>query len=73
MNNKAVAKKGKPKVTTRIRLFFRSVWVELKKVQWPTKKQVLTYTGIVLAMIFALGFCIWIIDTILTNIMELFF
>lgn len=73
MSNKAVAKKGKPKVTSRIRLFFRSVWVELKKVQWPTRRQVLVYTGIVLATIFALCLCIWIIDTILTNIMELFF
>ena len=55
----AVAKKNKPKFTV-------SVWAELKKVHWPTKKQMITYTGVVLGTIFVIGLALWIVDSILT-------
>ena len=43
--------------------FFRESKAELKKVVWPTKKDVASYTAVVIATcaIFALGF--WLIDT----------
>ena len=43
--------------------YFRGVKVEMKKVVWPTKKEIISYTGVVIATcaVFALGF--WLIDT----------
>ena len=43
--------------------YFKSVKVEMKKVVWPTKKEVWSYTAVVIATcaVFALGF--WLIDT----------
>ncbi len=43
--------------------YFKGVRLEMKKVVWPTKKEVISYTAVVIATcaIFALGF--WIIDT----------
>ena len=49
-----------------MKTFFRSVWAELKKVHWPTKKQMITYTGVVLGTIFVIGLALWIVDSILT-------
>ncbi len=43
--------------------FFNGVKMEMKKVVWPTKKEVVSYTTVVIitCAVFALGF--WIIDT----------
>ncbi|MCQ2554831.1 MAG: preprotein translocase subunit SecE [Clostridia bacterium] len=43
--------------------FFKGVRLELKKVVWPTRKELVSYTVVVLVicLVFALGF--WIVDT----------
>ncbi len=43
--------------------YFNGVRIEMKKVVWPTKQEVVSYTAIVIATcaVFALGF--WLIDT----------
>ena len=43
--------------------YFRGVKIEMKKVIWPTKKEMISYTAVVIATcaVFALGF--WLIDT----------
>ena len=43
--------------------YYQGVKTEMKKVVWPTKKEVASYTGVVIVTcsIFALGF--WLIDT----------
>ena len=43
--------------------FFKGVRLELKKVVWPTKKELVSYTVVVIAicLAFALGF--WLVDT----------
>lgn len=43
--------------------YFRGVRTEMKKVVWPTKKELVSYTSIVIVVcaIFALGF--WLMDT----------
>ena len=43
--------------------YFKGVKLEMKKVVWPTKKEVVSYTGVVIVTcaVFALGF--WLIDT----------
>ena len=59
-------KKNKVKFTTRAKNFFRSVWAELKNVHWPTKKQVLVYTGVVLVTILIVMVVLWVFDTLLS-------
>ena len=45
-----------------IRRYFRELRSELKKVVWPTPKQVLKNTLIVLACVLVVGAFIWIFD-----------
>ncbi|MGN1011145.1 MAG: preprotein translocase subunit SecE [Clostridia bacterium] len=59
-------KKNKVKFTTRAKNFFRNVWAELKNVHWPTKKQVLVYTGVVLVTILIVMVVLWVFDTLLS-------
>ena len=56
----AAAAKGKK---GGLREYFKGVRKEMGKVIWPTKKELGTYTAVVLATcaVFALGF--WLIDT----------
>ena len=58
MANKEVTKKR-----TSFKEYFKSVKVEMKKVVWPTKKETISNTAVVIATcaVFALGF--WLIDT----------
>ena len=44
-------------------LFFRGVWNELKKVHWPNKKQVLTYTLIVIVFVLLVSAALFLVDT----------
>lgn len=46
----------------RIAKFFRELKSELKKVVWPTKKQVLKNTLVVVACVLVLGVFIWVFD-----------
>lgn len=43
--------------------YYKGIKTEMKKVVWPTKKELASYTGVVVVTcaIFALGF--WLIDT----------
>lgn len=53
-----------------IRAYFRGIKTELKKVIWPTKKELISYTGIVLltCAICAVGF--WAIDSVCALILQ---
>ncbi len=44
---------------------------ELKKVIWPTKKEVVNYTVAVIAMCTAIAIIVWIIDSGLNRILRL--
>ena len=44
--------------------YFRELRSELKKVVWPTAKQVAKNTLIVLACVFVVGVFIWLFDTV---------
>ncbi|MHB8124532.1 MAG: preprotein translocase subunit SecE [Desulfitobacteriaceae bacterium] len=43
--------------------YFRGVWSELKKVQWPNRQQLITYTGVVFVAVAIVAFLIWIVDS----------
>ena len=63
-------KKKKPGLFKRIGKFFRESKSELKKVVWPTPKQVVNNTGVVLAMIVIIGAFVGALDFGLTMLLR---
>lgn len=61
----------KPKFTARVSNYFKGVKSELKKVNWPTKKELTNYTVVVLATTFAMTLVIWGLDLIFQNLVAL--
>ena len=57
-------KKSKANIFSRIAKWLRELKSELKKVQWPTRKQTVNNTLIVIACVIVVGFCIWVFDFI---------
>jgi len=53
------------------RKFFRSSWNELKKVHWPNKSELGTYTSVVVVAVIIVSAMIWIIDSALSFVLEL--
>ena len=45
-----------------IKEFFINVYLELKKVHWPNRRQIMIYTGVVLVMVIVVMFIIWVFD-----------
>ena len=43
--------------------YFKGVWSELKKVHWPDRKQLLTYTGVVFVAVAIVSVLLWIVDS----------
>ena len=43
--------------------YFKSVKVEMKKVVWPTKKETISYTAVVIATCAVFALLFWAIDT----------
>ncbi|RGD73720.1 preprotein translocase subunit SecE [Anaerofustis stercorihominis] len=52
--------------------FFRGVSVELKKVTWPTKDELIQYTIVVVVICAVLTLFIWGLDTVLGLLKGLF-
>ena len=61
----------KPGVFARIGKWFKDMKGELKKVQWPTRKQTVNNTLIVIACVVIVGIFIAIFDFIATNAIDL--
>ena len=54
-----------------VSLFLREVKVELKKVTWPTKKQLIAYTVVVFLTVFMIATLIWVIDSFFNVVFRL--
>ena len=61
-------KKSKPGNFARMGHWFKEMKAELKKVQWPTWKQTLNNTLIVIAFCVVIGVCIWLFDLVATHL-----
>ena len=59
---KKPAKKSKPGLFARAKQWLKETKAELKKVQWPTWKQTVNNTLIVLAFCVVVGLCIFLFD-----------
>ena len=57
--------------TSRWKKFFREVKAELKKVTWPNKQELISYSGVVFVSVVAVAILIWIIDTGLNKALEM--
>ena len=55
--------------TSRFRRFLREVRAELKKVSWPNKNELVSYTGIVFVSVVSVAVLIWLIDTAFTKVL----
>ena len=62
--DKKPEKQKKPSIFARIGKWFKEMKSELKKVQWPTRKQTINNTLIVIACVIVVGVFIWIFDYI---------
>ncbi len=60
-------------IVERVKTFFNEVVVELKKVVWPTRKQVSTSTIVVVVIVFITALYLDVIDLFFNYIMSLLF
>lgn len=51
----------KPKVS--LKEYFKGIRTEVKKVVWPTRRELVSYTGVVLFTCVVLGLGIWAVDS----------
>ncbi len=68
---KAPPKKKGPGFFSRIGKYFRDVKAELKKVVWPTRKQVINNTIVVFVTVLAFGVVVWSLDFVLSFVRDL--
>ena len=73
-SSKTPAKKDKsdkkPGIFARIKQWCKETKAELKKVQWPTWKQTLNNTLIVLVFCVVVGLCIFLFDLLASNLFQ---
>ncbi|MBW6462698.1 MAG: preprotein translocase subunit SecE [Dethiobacteria bacterium] len=55
----------------RIGKFLHEVRGELKKVNWPNKREFTVFTGIVLSTVLVIGVFFWLLDTTFLAILQL--
>ena len=74
--DKKPEKKSKPGFFARVGKWFRDMKSELKKVQWPTRKQTINNTVIVIVCCIVVGIFIWLFDAlagaVITALLDLF-
>lgn len=54
-----------------LKKFLRGVKSELKKVHWPDRPTIITFTGVVLVTVFFVAMLIWVVDAGLGSLLEL--
>jgi preprotein translocase subunit SecE len=54
-----------------LREYFRGVKVEIKKVVWPTRKELILYTWTVLITCVAFSLATWVVDTLFLQVLKL--
>lgn len=60
----------KVKTTTKIKNYFKGVRAELKKVNWPSKKELKNYTIVVLVTCLIMTVVIWGLDLLFKQMMN---
>ncbi|HAP32082.1 MAG TPA: preprotein translocase subunit SecE [Firmicutes bacterium] len=47
----------------RMQRYLHDIRIELKKVNWPTRRELTVFTGVVLIAIIIIGIFFWVLDT----------
>jgi len=55
----------------RVQRFLHDVRVELKKVNWPTRRELTVFTGVVVVAILFVGVFFWLLDSGFTVVLKL--
>lgn len=55
----------------RVSSYFKGVRAELKKVIWPTKKELINYTGVVILISSMVSLVVWVLDLGIHQILSL--
>ena len=55
----------------RFAVYVRDSWIELKKVVWPTRKETVQSTAMVLAFVFVMAVFLWGVDWILASLVRM--
>lgn len=67
------AKKGaKPGIIARAKAYFKSVGVEMRRVVWPSKQEMVKYTGAVIGMLLFFGILIALVDAAIVPVLYAF-
>ena len=64
-------KDKKPKFTTKVKRFFQGLSAEIKKVIWPSKKEVKETTGVVVVVVVLVMVLIFVVDKLMLGILNL--
>ena len=72
VKKKAVAKApaSGPKIVEKIRQFFREVRIELLKVNWPSRKETIASTAVVLVLVILISAYLGLVDAGLSRLMR---
>lgn len=62
---------NKPNFMSRMKTYFKGVKSELKKVNWPTRKELTNYTIVVLATVSVMTIVIWGLDFVFESLVGL--
>lgn len=54
-----------------LRQFFNGVWQELKKVHWPSRREVVVYTSVVVVVVLIVMGILWVADSIFSQMLRL--
>lgn len=60
-----------PGIFSRIKRYFSEMIAELKKVTWPTRQELVKYTGIVLAFVVSFSIVVGVMDYGLAQLLKL--
>jgi preprotein translocase subunit SecE len=60
--------KGKPSLWARLTLFLRQVVAELRKVIWPTRRELITYTWVVIVFVAVVTAIVGVFDLVFTEL-----
>lgn len=71
MASKATSKAAsKQKRSMRLVRFMKNVWAELKKVSWPNRTEMITYTTVVVISVALVAVILWIFDSIFSFLLS---
>lgn len=59
-------------ITQKLNIFFKEVWVEMKRVNWLSQKEIIKYTLVVLAVTIVVAAFLGTLDYIFSGIIRVF-